>query len=116
MPREYLHEEVADRVLDPGNTARRASTYVCILMTYWVTMQMVGHSSVVHEAKRYGDAEPVHFWKEHKSECHTMHQKIDIIAAKLGFLFHPVDRRVLECARPRARDIRSRPVDAGVPV
>ena len=63
MPKECLHEEVADWVLDPGNTAGRAFAYDRMLMTYWVTMRMVGHSSVVREAKGDGDPEPIHFWK-----------------------------------------------------
>ena len=56
------------------------------------------------------------FWKEHNSECHTMHQKIDILAATLGFPFHPVDQWALEYVQPQARDNRSDPVEAGVPV
>ena len=105
-----------DWVLDLNTTAGRASAYDCMLMTYWVTMRMVGHSSVVREGKGDRDAEPVHFWKEHNSECYTMHQKIDIIVATLGFSFHSVDRRALECAQARARDSMSGPMDAGVPV
>ena len=92
MPQEHLHTEVADWVLDLGNTTGRTSTYDHILMTYWVTMCMVGHSTVMQKAKGEGDVELVPFWKEHNSECHTMHQKIDILAARLGFPFHPVDR------------------------
>ena len=56
-----MHEEVANWVMDPSNNAGRASTYDHMLMTYWVTMRMVGHSSVVREAKGDGDTEPVHF-------------------------------------------------------
>ena len=92
MPWEYLHVEVAEWVLDPGNTVGRASAYDHMLMNYWVTICMVGHSSAMQEAKREADTEPVPFWKDHNSECHTMHQKIDILAARLGFPFHLVDR------------------------
>ena len=79
-----------------------------------MTVHLVGHSSVMQEAKREGDTELMPFWKEHNNECHTMHQKIDILAARLGFPFHPVDRRALEFARPRARDNRSGPAEVGV--
>ena len=53
----------------------------------------MGYSSVVREAKCEGDEELVKVWKEHNSECHLMHQKIDVIAAKLGIPFYPVGRR-----------------------
>ena len=52
-------------------------------------MRLVGHSSVVREAKCEGDEELVEVWKEHNSECHLMHQKIDVIVAKLGCPFYP---------------------------
>ena len=45
MPKEFLHEEVADWVLDPGTMESRASTYDHLLMIYWVTTHLVGHSS-----------------------------------------------------------------------
>ena len=70
----------------------------------------------MQEAKRDGDTEPVPFWKEHNSECHTMHQKIDIIAAKLGFPFHLVDGRALECTWPWEKESWSRPMCVGVSV
>ena len=73
MPKEFLHEEVADWVLDPGTMVGRASSYDHFLMLYWVTMRLVGHSSMVRESKCEGDEEPVKFWKEHYSECHPMH-------------------------------------------
>ena len=56
MPHEHLHAEVVDWVLDPGNTVGHASTYDHMLMTYWVTMSMVGHSLAMQEAKVEGDA------------------------------------------------------------
>ena len=56
MPWERLHAEVVDWVLDPGNTAGRASAYDHMLMTYWVTLRMVGHSLAMQEAKVEGDA------------------------------------------------------------
>ena len=61
MPWENIHVEVAEWVLDPGNTASRALAYDCMLMTYWVTVRLVGHSAAMQEAKRDGDSEPVPF-------------------------------------------------------
>ena len=92
MPRENLHDEVAKWVLDLGNTAGRASAYDRMFMTYWVTVRLVGHSAAMREAKQAGYLEPVPFWKEHNVECHTMHHKLDVLAARLGFPFHLVDR------------------------
>ena len=89
MSKETLHKEVADWVLDPGTTIGKASAYDCLLMIYWVTMRLVGRSSVAREAKCEGDEESVKVWKEHNSECHLMHQKIDVIVAKLGCPFYP---------------------------
>ena len=34
MPKETLHKEVVDWVLDPGTIAVRASSYECMLMIY----------------------------------------------------------------------------------
>ena len=116
MPRENLHSKVADWVLDLGNTTGRASAYDRMLMMYWVTVHLVEHSTAIHEAKRDGDSKPVPFWKEHNSECHTMHQKLDVLAAHLGFPFYPVDRRAMEIARPWERTIRSDMTDEGGPV
>ena len=45
MPKECLHEEVADWVLDPGTMESIASTYDHLLMIYRVTTHLVGHSS-----------------------------------------------------------------------
>ena len=70
----------------------------------------------MQEAKRDGDMKQVPFWKEHNSEYHTMHQKIDILAAQLGFPFHLVDRRALEFAWPRVRDNRGGLAKDGGPV
>ena len=103
MPRENLHAEVAEWVLDPSNTVGRASAYDRMLMTYWVTVRLVGHSAMMREAKQAGDLEPVPFWKDHNAECHTMHHKLDVLAALLGFPFHPVDRRALDIAQPWER-------------
>ena len=61
MPRENLHAEVAEWVLDPGNMVGRASVYDCMIMTYWVMVLLVGHSSAMQEAKRDGDMELVPF-------------------------------------------------------
>ena len=92
MPTKTLHKEVVDWVLDLGTTVGKALAYDCLLMIYWVTMRLVGHSSVAREAKCEGDEEPVKVWKEHNNECHLMHQKIDFIAAKLGIPFYPAGR------------------------
>ena len=67
----------------------------------------------MQEAKRDGDSEPVPFWKEHNAECHTMHEKLDILAARLGFSFHLVDRRAMEIARPPEHIIHSGVEDEG---
>ena len=61
MLREHLHVEVAECVLNPENTTGRASSYDHMLMTYWVTMCLVGHSSAMQESKREGDTEVVPF-------------------------------------------------------
>ena len=61
MPRENLHEEVVEWVLDPGNTAGRASAYDRMLLTYWVTIRLVRHSATLREAKQEGDEEPIPF-------------------------------------------------------
>ena len=45
MLKECLHEEVTNWVLDPGTMESRASTYDHLLMIYWVTTHLVGHSS-----------------------------------------------------------------------
>ena len=100
MPRENLHAEVVEWVLDPGNTAGRASTYDRMLMIYLVIIRLVGHSAAMREEKQAGDLEPVPFWKEHNVECHTMHHKLDVLVARLGFPFHLVDHRAMEIARP----------------
>ena len=65
MPREELHQEVADWVLDPGSTAGRAAAYDHLLMQYWVNMKMVGHSYMEREAKMVGDEEPMREWKQY---------------------------------------------------
>ena len=115
MPRENLHAEVVGWVFDLGNTVGRASAYDRMLMMYWVTVRLVGHSAALQEAKRVGDLEPVPFWKEHNVEFHTMHHKIDVLAARLGFPFHSVDSRAMATARPRERIIRSGKEDEGGP-
>ena len=61
MPRENLHAEVAEWILDPGNTAGHASAYDCMLMMYWVTDYLVGNSTAMQEAKRDDDSEPMPF-------------------------------------------------------
>ena len=61
---------------------------------------------MVRESKSEGDEELVKVWKEHNSECHLMHQKIDVIIAKLGIPFYPARRGPTEYARPRAKGSR----------
>ena len=73
MPKDDLHQEVADWVLDPGSTAGRTTAYDCLLMQYWVNMKIVGHSYTEREAKMAGDEEPVREWKQHNGECHLIH-------------------------------------------
>ena len=63
MPKEDLHGEVVDWVLDPASTAGRAASYDHLLMQYWVNMKLVGHSYTEREAKMAGDEEPVWEWK-----------------------------------------------------
>ena len=67
-PTKELHKEVVDWVIDQGNTTGRTSAYDCMLMLYWVNMQLIGNSSVTQEAKMEGDEEPIHGWKEHNEE------------------------------------------------
>ena len=106
MPKDQLRDEVADWVLDPGSTAGRASAYDRMILTYWVTVRLVGLSASIQNAKQEGDEVPIPAWKEHHGECHTMHHKLDVLAARLGFPFHPADRRALEIARPREKSER----------
>ena len=98
-----LCKEVADWVLDQGSMMGRASTYDCMLMLCLVTMHLVGHSSIVKEAKFDGDVETIAVWKEHNNEFHPMHKKIDVIAAKLNIPFYSVGRDPEEFACPRAK-------------
>ena len=101
MPKEDLHREVADWVLDPGSTAGRAIAYDYLLMQYWVNMKLVGHSYAEREVKMAGDEEPVREWKQYKGECHLMHQKMDILASRLGISFFAAGKDSDEVARPR---------------
>ena len=87
MPKEELHQEVADWVLDPGSTTGRVVAYDRLLMQYWVSMKMVGHSYMEKEAKVAGDEEIVREWKHHNGECHLIHQKVDVIVSRLGVSF-----------------------------
>ena len=103
MSLKDLHKEVADRVLDPGTMVGRAFIYDCLLMLYCVNICLVGHSSIAREAKFEGDVEPVKAWKEHNSECHLMHKKIDVIAAKLNIPFYSAGRGAEEFAHPREK-------------
>ena len=52
MPKEDLHQEVEEWVLDPRTTTGRMATYDCLLMQYWVNMKIVGHSYMEREAKK----------------------------------------------------------------
>ena len=101
MLRESLHAEVADWVLDPGSTAGRAAAYDRLLMQYWVNMKLVGHSYMEREAKMAGDEESVREWKHHNGECHLMHQKVHVIASRLGVSFFVAGKGLDEVARPR---------------
>ena len=114
LPRETLHEEVDEWVLDPGSTAGRASVYDQMLLTYWVTVCLAGHSASLREAKQEGDGEPIPFWKEHNAEYHTMHHKLDVLVAHLGFPSHLADRRAMETARPQEKIGRCVQEDPGV--
>ena len=87
MTQERLHTKVADWVFDPRNTAGRASAYDHMLMTYWVTMHMVGHSSAMKEAKGEGDAKLVPFWKEHKVSGTLCTRKLTSLQPSWDFLF-----------------------------
>ena len=79
MPIEYLRKEVGYWVVDLGTTVGRALAYDCLLMIYWVNMNLVGHSSVSMEAKHEGDEDSVKAWKKHNGDCHLMHRKIDVM-------------------------------------
>ena len=68
IPKEDLHQEVVDWVLDPGTTAGHATTYNRLLVQYWVNMKMVGHSYMEQEAKKEGDEEPIKSWKFHNAD------------------------------------------------
>ena len=87
--------------MDPGSTAGRAGDYDRLLMQYWVNMKLVDHSFMEWEAKSTGDKEPVRAWKHHNGECHLIHQKVDILASRLGISFYAVGKVLEEMARPR---------------
>ena len=101
MPKEDLRRDLADQVLDPGSTAGRAVAYDHLLIQYWVNMKLVGHSFMEREVKSAGDEEPVRAWKHHNGECHLIHQKVDILASRLGISFYAVGKVPKETARPR---------------
>ena len=92
---------MADWVLDPGSTTRRAAAYDRLVMQYWVNMKLVGHSYMEREAKMAGDEEPVREWKHHNGECHLMHQKVDVLASRLGVSFFAASKGLDEVAHPR---------------
>ena len=48
-----------------------------------------------------GDEEPVKAWKFHNGECHLIHQKVDIIASRLGVSFFVARKGPEEVAHPR---------------
>ena len=98
MPKDKLHREVADWVLDPGSTAGRATAYDRLLMQYWVNMKLVDHSFTDQEADTVGDEEPVRAWKQHNGECHLIHQKVDILTSHLGISFFAVGKAPDEMA------------------
>ena len=52
------------------------------------------------EAKQAGDKEPVKAWKYHNGECQLIHQKVDIIASRLGVTFYTVGKGHEEAVRP----------------
>ena len=66
-------------------------------------MHLVGHSSIVRDAKSDGDVERVAVWKEHNSECHLMHKKIDMITTKLNIPFYSMGRGMKEFSHLRGR-------------
>ena len=100
MPREELNQEVAYWVLDPVSTVGRAVAYDRLLMQYWVNMKLVGHSYIEQEAKMVGDEEPIREWKHHNGEYHLIHQKVDVIASRLGVSFFAAGTGLDEVARP----------------
>ena len=64
-------------------------------------MKLVGHSYIEREAKMVGDEEPVREWKQHNGECHLIHQKVDVLASRLGVSFYAGGMGNDEVARPR---------------
>ena len=70
-------------------------------MQYWVNMNLVGHSFMEWEAKSARDEEPVRAWKHHNGECHLIHQKVDILASRLGISFYATGKAPQETTRPR---------------
>ena len=101
MPKEDLRWDVAEWVVDPGSTTGRAAAYDRLLMQYWVNMNLVGHSFMEWEAKSARDEEPVRAWKHHNGYCHLIHQKVDILASRLGISFYAVGKVCKEMAQPR---------------
>ena len=101
MPKEDLRWDVAEWVVDPGSTAGRAAAYDRLLMQYWVNMNLVGHSFMEWEANSAEEKEPVRVWKHHNGECHLIHQKVDILASRLGISFYAAVKAPEKTARPR---------------
>ena len=94
--------EVEDWVIYLSSTTGRASTHDCLIMMYWVIMNLVMHVLLNLEARREevetikeGDEEPAKSWKEHNADCWVMHKKL-IDHGEDFHLMHPkVDQIVL---------------------
>ena len=76
MPIDMVREEVEGWIVDPGSMVGRASAHDCLVMLYWVLMNLVTHVAMNIEAKmeemlakKEGDLEPSRAWKEHNEEC-----------------------------------------------
>ena len=104
MPIETVWEEVEGWIIDPGSTTGRASTHDCLVMLYWVLMNLVTHVAMNIEAKvkemlekKEGGLEPSRAWKEHNEECRSMSKKIEALSADSKLLHLKVDQ-IVACA------------------
>lgn len=84
-----LREEIGEWVMDAGTTAGRLSAYDKMITTFWVTKSLLAHVLMERAHTAAGDAEPACAWKSHYHDCKLMHQKIDLIAAKVCIPLQP---------------------------
>lgn len=99
---DELRSEVEDWVVDLGTMVGRATAYDWMIMTYWVTKNLLTHTIMTNLNKAQGDEEPALAWKDHNVSSRLMHLKIDVITKKIGLTFFDPRRGVAEQTGPSA--------------